>query len=206
MEAFSVNKQEHVHGRQGNLQDRHTAASTDLGKPLTAIMATGKTTLITLWITEDSPYGLFLVEKLIDPFSEKVKGPDHSGALSVSVFSLICSRCRALVPQGPAVVLGGAPSSSQQPREARARRSFSNPPSGSHLGALGMGWRVGTMLQSVACPAPPYMTVVSPTPQALGQPKVPPCISQSPGETVPARTGVKTWPGSAGRSFQEHFS
>lgn len=110
------------------------------------------------------------------------------------------------VPQGPAVVLGGAPSSSQQPREARARRSFSNPPSGSHLGALGMGWRVGTMLQSVACPAPPYMTVVSPTPQALGQPKVPPCISQSPGETVPARTGVKTWPGSAGRSFQEHFS
>lgn len=111
-----------------------------------------------------------------------------------------------LVPQGPAVVLGGAPSSSQQPREARARRSFSNPPSGSHLGALGMGWRVGTMLQSVACPAPPYMTVVSPTPQALGQPKVPPCISQSPGETVPARTGVKTWPGSAGRSFQEHFS
>lgn len=68
MEAFSVNKQEHVHGRQGNLQDRHTAASTDLGKPLTAIMATGKTTFITLWITEDSPYGLFLVEKLIPSF------------------------------------------------------------------------------------------------------------------------------------------
>jgi len=37
LEAFSVSRQECVHDRDGNPEDRHMAASTDLRKPLSAI-------------------------------------------------------------------------------------------------------------------------------------------------------------------------
>lgn len=37
LEAFSVNRQEYVRDKDGNPEDRHMAASTDLRKPLSAI-------------------------------------------------------------------------------------------------------------------------------------------------------------------------